>query len=74
LPLLPPYGYQDLSALYAAVRQMVVTPGPQAVICKRSMCPGIAGVEGTSKGHDALATKPAAAYLRSRGHEKAAFS
>ena len=36
------------------------------------MCPGVEGVEGTSKGHDAIATKLALPYLKAKGHTKAA--
>src|SRR5690606_30404809 len=39
---------------------------------KRRMAPGIAGVEGTPHGHDAIPVKAGIEYLRSRGHEAAA--
>jgi transketolase len=35
------------------------------------MAPGIAGVEGTSNGHDTIATKYSIPYLEARGHVKA---
>jgi len=62
---------ENLQALYAAVRKTVIAPGPAAVICKRSMCPGISGVEGTSHGHDAIAVAKALPWLEARGHTKA---
>mmetsp|Transcript_19386 Transcript_19386/g.29523 ORF Transcript_19386/g.29523 Transcript_19386/m.29523 type:complete len:687 (-) Transcript_19386:105-2165(-) len=63
---------EDLVGLYAAVRAAVTTDGPYAVIAKRSMAPGIHGVEGTSHGHDAVAAQYAIPYLQKRGHKEAA--
>lgn len=63
---------EDVVALYTAVRSNIVVDGPSAVVCRRSMAPGITGVEGTSAGHDATATKYSIPYLESRGHTKAA--
>jgi len=63
---------EDLAKLYAAMRKVVTTEGPCAVVCRRHMCPGIEGVENTSNGHDALAIKSAVPYLQGRGHAKAA--
>jgi len=62
---------EDITALYDAVRSAVVMEGPSVVICRRSMAPGITGVEGTSTGHDTLATKYSIPYLEARGHTKA---
>jgi transketolase len=58
---------EDLRALHAGMRRLILTRGPAALICKRPMAPGIAGVEGTPKGHDAIAVPAAIEYLRSRG-------
>lgn len=63
---------ENVEALYEACRTSVVATGPSAVVCKRSMAPGITGVEATSHGHDAVATTYAIPYLESRGHTKAA--
>jgi len=57
--------------LYAAIRTAVLAKGPYAVICKRKMCPGIEGVEGSNHGHDAVAVAKAIPYLKARGHTEA---
>lgn len=62
---------EDLDALYAAMRSMIVADGPRAVIAKRKMCPGIEGVEGECHGHDAIAVAKGVAYLEKRGYTKA---
>ena len=48
------------------------TPGPVAVINKRKMAVGVAGIEGISKGHDVIPAGLAIAHLRARGHDEAA--
>jgi transketolase len=58
---------EDIDAMYAAMRAMLLAEGPTAVVAKRKMCPGIQGVEGTSHGHDALAVPSAIAYMEARG-------
>merc|ERR1711937_423123 len=62
----------DLDALFTAMRQSLLTDGPFAVVLKRPMCPGVAGVEGTPIGHDVLATSKALEYLNGKGLEVAA--
>uniref|UniRef100_A0A7S4MSH1 Transketolase-like pyrimidine-binding domain-containing protein n=1 Tax=Odontella aurita TaxID=265563 RepID=A0A7S4MSH1_9STRA len=62
---------EDVADLYAACRAMLRVDGPAAVVCKRSMAPGIDGVEGTSQGHDAVAVKSAVPYLESKGRKDA---
>merc|ERR1719478_1042195 len=52
-----------IDSLYAAVRKAVVSSGPQAVVVKRPMCPGVEGVEGTCHGHDAVALDKAEMYF-----------
>jgi transketolase C-terminal domain/subunit/transketolase N-terminal domain/subunit len=47
------------------------TKGPVAVVHKRPMAPGIQGLEGTCKGHDAISVDLAVAYLEERGHDDA---
>jgi transketolase len=62
---------EDIDALYAAICEAVNTPGPIAVICKRPMCPGIEGLEGSNHGHDVISVKLALPYLEQRGHQAA---
>jgi transketolase len=62
---------EDLDAVYAAMRAVIMSDGPGAVVLKRKMCPGVQGVEGSCHGHDAMAAKNAKAYLAERGHTKA---
>ncbi len=57
---------EDLDALFGALRTAVADSGPIAVICKRKMCPGVKGVEGTCHGHDAIAVAKALDYLEER--------
>jgi len=63
---------EGVQQLYAALRQAVTTDGPFAVICKRKMCPGIEGVEGSNHGHDVIAVAKGIAYLEKRGLQEAA--
>jgi transketolase C-terminal domain/subunit len=62
---------EDFQALYAAMRALFASAGPAALVCKRPMAPGIVGVEGTPKGHDAIAVPVAIDYLRARGESAA---
>ena len=57
---------EDIDALYAALRLACTTEGPIAIVCKRKMCPGVKGVEGTCHGHDAIALAKALTYLEDR--------
>jgi len=63
---------EDLQSLYARVCKALSTPGPVALLNRRKMAPGLAGIEGTSKGHDVVKVPVALEYLRARGHEEAA--
>lgn len=54
---------EELDNLYDNVRRAIVAEGPCAVVTKRPMAPGIAGVEGSTHGHDAIAGKMAIPYL-----------
>ena len=47
-------------------RQVCITDGPMAVVCKRKMCPKIAGLEGECHGHDAIAVDKAITYLTNK--------
>ncbi|HIK15249.1 MAG TPA: transketolase [Leptolyngbyaceae cyanobacterium M33_DOE_097] len=62
---------EDIDALYAAICEAVNTPGAIAVICKRPMCPGIDGLEGSNHGHDVISVKLAIPYLEKRGYQAA---
>ncbi|MBD1910000.1 MULTISPECIES: transketolase C-terminal domain-containing protein [unclassified Leptolyngbya] len=62
---------EDVDALYGAICEAVNTPGPIAVICKRPMCPGIEGLEGSNHGHDVISVKLALQYLEQKGHTAA---
>lgn len=63
---------EDLAGLYCRIHQALTTEGPVAVINKRPMAVGVAGIEGSPKGHDVIAVDLAVAYLRARGLEAAA--
>jgi len=62
---------EDLTALFGALSRLVTGRGPAAVLSHRRMAPGIAGIEGSPKGHDAIPVPAALEYLRARGHEAA---
>ena len=63
---------EDLDGLYARMCKAVTCDGPIALINKRKMCPGIAGLEGSNHGHDVIKTATAIEYLESRGRAQAA--
>eukprot|EP00937_MAST-01D_sp_MAST-1D-sp2_P002506 g2506.t1 len=63
---------EALQELWAAMRGALVGGGPRAVVAKRKMCPGMRGVEGTTGGHDAVATPAALEYFEARGGPAAA--
>ncbi|BAY73780.1 transketolase domain-containing protein [Nostoc linckia NIES-25] len=58
---------EDIDDLYHRIYEAVNTPGPVAIINKRPMCPGIAGLEGSTHGHDVISVDLAIQYLESRG-------
>ncbi|ERN40006.1 transketolase [Rubidibacter lacunae KORDI 51-2] len=58
---------EDLDSLYARMCQAVTADGPVAVMNKRKMCPGIAGLEGKTHGHDVISVDLALQYLEGRG-------
>jgi transketolase len=62
---------EDLDDLYARMAKAVMTPGPVAVVNRRKMAVGIAGLEGSPHGHDVIPVDLAVAYLESRGQRKA---
>lgn len=63
---------EDVDALFKRMSNALRTKGPVALINKRKMAPGIAGIEGTSKGHDAIKVSLAVDYLNARGRVEAA--
>ncbi|MFN6471799.1 MAG: transketolase C-terminal domain-containing protein [Nostoc sp. SerVER01] len=62
---------EDLDDLYHRIYEAVNTPGPIAIVNKRPMCPGIAGLEGSTHGHDVISVQLAIQYLESRGQTAA---
>lgn len=63
---------EDIDDLYQNIIKAINTDGPVAVICKRPMCPGIEGLEGSTHGHDVVSVKVALEYLDTHGQQKAA--
>lgn len=63
---------EDLRALYEGMAELLRERGPAALVVRRQMAPGVAGIEGTSKGHDVIKAGLAVDYLRARGHGPAA--
>ena len=63
---------EDIDALYKCISEAINTDGPVAVVCKRPMCPGIEGLEGSTHGHDVVSVKLALEYLESRNQQAAA--
>ncbi|NJP11834.1 MAG: transketolase [Leptolyngbyaceae cyanobacterium RU_5_1] len=62
---------EDLDGLYSRIHEAVMTPGAIAIVNKRPMCVGIAGLEGSNHGHDVISVKLALQYLEARGHTAA---
>lgn len=62
---------EDIDALYGRIQKALATDGPVAVINKRPMAVGVAGIEGTPKGHDVIAVNLAIDYLKQRGLSEA---
>jgi len=58
--------------LYARMLAAVRASGPVALINKRKMAPGVAGLEGNHAGHDVVKSDIAIAYLKERGLNEAA--
>lgn len=62
---------EDLDALFARIQQALVADGPVALVNKRLMAVGVAGIEGSPKGHDVIAVNLAVDYLTARGRHGA---
>jgi transketolase len=63
---------EDLDDLYQRICTAINAQGPVAVINHRPMCPGIAGLEGSTHGHDVVSVKVALEYLEAHGQQAAA--
>lgn len=63
---------EDIDALFARIQQAMVTDGPVALVNKRPMAVGVAGIEGLPKGHDVIAVNLAVDYLKAKGLTAAA--
>jgi len=62
---------EDIDALFACIRRALAGHGPAAVVIKRNMAPGVAGIEGLPKGHDVIPVAMAIDYLAARGRDVA---
>jgi len=63
---------EDVDGLFKRMSNALRTKGPVALINKRKMAPGVTGIEGTSKGHDAIKVSLAVDYLNAHGRVEAA--
>jgi len=62
---------EDFEALLARMLKAMKQPGPVAMVNRRLMAPGIAGIENSNHGHDVIKKDHAIAYLEKRGHADA---
>ncbi|GAB6190657.1 transketolase C-terminal domain-containing protein [Desulfocastanea catecholica] len=62
---------EDIDALFGRIQKALVADGPVALINKRLMAIGVAGIEGSPKGHDVIAVKLAVDYLTEKGQTAA---
>lgn len=62
---------EDVDSLFACIRQAIAAAGPVAVVIKRPMAVGVAGIEGLPKGHDVIPVALAIDYLTAKGHDAA---
>ncbi|MEE3207864.1 MAG: thiamine pyrophosphate-dependent enzyme, partial [Candidatus Thermoplasmatota archaeon] len=62
---------EDSSALLAAIVSALQQDGPVAVLCRRSMGPGIPQLEGTPQLHDVITLAAAREYLTARNYDTA---
>ena len=58
---------ENIDALFMRIQKALVADGPVALINKRLMAVGVAGIEGSPKGHDVIAVNLAVDYLTERG-------
>jgi transketolase len=64
---------EDIDALFVRIKKALVADGPVALINKRLMAVGVAGIEGSPKGHDVISVKLAVDYLTEKGLTAAAL-
>ncbi len=62
---------EDIDALFACISKAIVAEGPVAVVVKRKMAIGIAGIEGLPKGHDVIPVAMGIEYLTAKGRDAA---
>ena len=62
---------EEIDDLFIAIRRAITAPGPAAVVIKRTMAPGVTGIEGLPKGHDVIPVAMAIDYLTAKGREAA---
>ncbi len=62
---------EDIDSLYVRIQKAITSPGPVALVNKRPMAVGIAGIEGSPKAHDVIAVDLAIDYLETRGQTAA---
>jgi transketolase len=62
---------EDLKELFATIKKALDVRGPSAVVCKRKIAPGIKGLEGSNKAHDAIPVDIAIEYLGQNQQEAA---
>lgn len=62
---------EDIDALFVAIRRAITVQAPAAVVIKRKMAPGVAGIEGLPKGHDVIPVPMAIDYLTAKGRDAA---
>lgn len=62
---------ENLEVLFASIQKAIAAKGPVAVVSKRLMAVGIAGIEGLPKGHDVIPVPLAIDYLTAREQTEA---
>jgi len=62
---------EDLAMLHSRFQRALLTPGPVALVNRRRMAPGIAGLEGSPKAHDVIDPALAIAHLEAHGEREA---
>jgi transketolase C-terminal domain/subunit/transketolase N-terminal domain/subunit len=62
---------EDFDALLQRLLKAVQTDGPVALVNRRTMAPGIPGIEGSNHAHDVIKKDHALEYLSARGYDAA---
>ena len=62
---------EDIDSLFVCISKAIAAAGPVAVVIKRPMAVGVAGIEGLPKGHDVIPVPLAIDYLTAKGHKAA---